>query len=319
VSSIKGNRPRYYRCVDCGGWHRRQRDGSVPPCSVATKQRAVDQIERLLAQAFGHGAQNAILKRAAERINTWAEYASWGSALRETYSGDDHILSRYIRADAEELRLLRAEGLRLRRNVESPGIGGHNWQLTDDEAALVVAHWPLVESEAQKIARKDTELHDRLTAIGRAELEKAVRRWDITREITFGAFVRKRIHGCMVNYLDRVWNRDAEPQGFADANGKRWFKGLTPVPRLAARLDAMLRPAAPPESRLIPGKQSQGKIEAALAKLNPRQRAVYRGRVLTKPPVSRATLARQLDIADVTQISRIEKQARRKMRGRDRP
>ena len=56
-------------------------------------------------------------------------------------------------------------------------------------------------------------------------------------------------------------------------------------------------------------------IEAALARLNPRQRTVYRGRVLTEPPLSRAAIARQLGIADVTQISRIEKQARRKMRG----
>ena len=185
--------------------------------------------------------------------------------------------------------------------------------MTADEAALVVAHWRLVESEARKIARKDTELYDRLTAIGRAELEKAVRRWDITQDVTFGAFVRKRIHGCMVNYLDRVWSREPKPKRFPYDNGKRWFKGMTPAPRLAAELDAMFRPSPPAESRLIPGKRSQDMIEAALAKLNARQQAVYRGMVLTKPPLSRAAMARQLGIADVTQISRILKQARRKM------
>jgi DNA-directed RNA polymerase sigma subunit (sigma70/sigma32) len=71
-------------------------------------------------------------------------------------------------------------------------------------------------------------------------------------------------------------------------------------------------PAPPPQSQLIPGKRSQDMIEAALAKLNPRQRAVYRGRVLTNPPLSRSAIARQLGIADPTQVSRIERQARRK-------
>ena len=54
-------------------------------------------------------------------------------------------------------------------------------------------------------------------------------------------------------------------------------------------------------------------IGKLVLKLNDRQQVVYRGRVLTDPPLSRAELARTLGIADVTQISRIERQAQRKM------
>ena len=54
-------------------------------------------------------------------------------------------------------------------------------------------------------------------------------------------------------------------------------------------------------------------LEAALEKLNPRQREVYRGRVLSDPPVPRSVLATRLGIKDERQIPRIEKQARQKM------
>jgi hypothetical protein len=50
-------------------------------------------------------------------------------------------------------------------------------------------------------------------------------------------------------------------------------------------------------------------LQRAIAKLNARQEAVYRGRVLTDPPVTRDRLARQLGIRDSTQISRIQRQA----------
>jgi DNA-directed RNA polymerase specialized sigma subunit len=54
-------------------------------------------------------------------------------------------------------------------------------------------------------------------------------------------------------------------------------------------------------------------LQRAIAKLNARQQAVYRGRVLTDPPVTRDRLARQLGIRDSTQISRIQRQAERKI------
>ncbi len=54
-------------------------------------------------------------------------------------------------------------------------------------------------------------------------------------------------------------------------------------------------------------------LKGPLAKLNARQRAVYRGTVLTDPPVSRFRLALELGIRDVTQISRIKRQAERKI------
>jgi hypothetical protein len=50
-----------------------------------------------------------------------------------------------------------------------------------------------------------------------------------------------------------------------------------------------------------------------MLKLNHRQRVVYQDMVLTDPPLSRAEIARKLNIADVTQISRIWRQAEAKM------
>jgi RNA polymerase sigma factor (sigma-70 family) len=285
-----------------------QSDSQVPPCATTVQRRAIDQIERLLAQAFGHGACDAILRRTAQRINDFAIRYGWGANLRERYSGKEHVLSPYIKDDLEK-----SNSLQKATDTQRPGMG-HNSQLTADDLALVVKHWPLVDSEAQKLARKDTELNDRLTAVGRIELEKQVRRWDRTRGVTFGAFVRERIHGCMVNYIDRVWNREPRRRSWADDQGKRWFEGMTRRPR--SRLRSMLADwlAPPPKSQLIPGKRSQEMAEAALAGLNPKQLAVYRGRVLTNPPLSRSDIARQLGIADPTQVSRIERQARRKMR-----
>jgi len=226
--------------------------------------------------AFGHGGRDRILKRAAERLNDWAANKTWGAGVRSRFTSAGHILSIYIAADLKRSDLLRAPE-------------GHNSQLTADEADLVLRHWPLVESEAQKIARRDGELYDRLTTIGRAELEKAVRRFDVTRGFTFGAFVRKRIRGSMLNYLERDWNREPSWADPADDQGKRWFRGMTR--KAGAGTQIPERPTGEPQSRLIPGKRSLDALEKALAKLNHRQRAVYRGRVLRKPPLSRAELA----------------------------
>jgi hypothetical protein len=54
-------------------------------------------------------------------------------------------------------------------------------------------------------------------------------------------------------------------------------------------------------------------LQRAIARLKPRQQAVYRARVLTDPPVPRDKLARQLGIRDPTQVSRILRQAERKV------
>jgi hypothetical protein len=55
-------------------------------------------------------------------------------------------------------------------------------------------------------------------------------------------------------------------------------------------------------------------IEQAVEEaLNYKQRIVYRGRVLSEPQVPVANLAKQLRIADVSQISRILKQAQAKV------
>ena len=110
------------------------------------------------------------------------------------------------------------------------------------------------------------------------------------------------------DYLDRDLNR--EPKERSGDEGKRWFRGMTRKPRLESLVAEWLAVTPEPKSYLIPGKRSLDALEEALAKLNPRQRTVYRGRVLQNPPLSRSALARELGITDLTQISRIEKQAR---------
>jgi hypothetical protein len=64
--------------------------------------------------------------------------------------------------------------------------------------------------------------------------------------------------------------------------------------------------------RLIAANRSA--MEAKLAKLNPKQRAVYRGRMISDPPVPAPELAKRLRIKDVSQIWRILKQAKLKMK-----
>ena len=222
-----------------------------------------------------------------------------GLSLRSDYASPGHILSRYLKA----------------ADLERPGRREPDKRpLTADECAEVLKYWPLVESEARKIARKDEELYDRLTTIGMDALESSARRWDGARGLTLGAFAELRVRGSMLNYLDRVLNREPKGQDPTDDEGKRWFRGMTRKPRLESFVAEWLAATPEPKSYLIPGKRSLDALEVALAKLNPRQRAVYRGRVLQNPPLSRAALARELGITDLTQISRIEKQARQKMK-----
>jgi DNA-directed RNA polymerase sigma subunit (sigma70/sigma32) len=73
------------------------------------------------------------------------------------------------------------------------------------------------------------------------------------------------------------------------------------------------RPDGVPTTRLISKGGVSQAIKAALARLNPKQRAVYIDRILTDPPVSYKELARQLKIKDDRQIRRILQQAQRKM------
>ena len=150
----------------------------------------------------------------------------------------------------------------------------------------MLKYWPLVKSEAQKIARKDEELYDKLTAMSMDELESSARRWDGARGFTLGAFAQQRIRGSMLNYLDRDLNREPKGKDPADDEGKRWFRGMTRKPRLESFVAEWLAATPEPKSYLIPGKRSRDALEVALAKLNPRQRAVYRGRVLQNPPLS---------------------------------
>ena len=97
--------------------------------------------------------------------------------------------------------------------------------------------------------------------------------------------------------------------GIRDRGAPKRHRASTGGYKEQAYISTSARPNG--KMRLIPSNPvSFGKaMERALQKLNRRQREVYRGRILSDPPVTRAVLAAKLGIRDERQIPRIEKQA----------
>src|SRR5262245_35042789 len=213
--------------------------------------------------------------------------------------------------------------------------------LTNEQARHVTSHLPLVRKYAGKIAKGNQALFTELEALGLNQLEALARTYDPTKGVTFGAYAQHRLRGAMLDYVTLNRNKTLSVGGINEVgivarekSGRR--AKATPsddVPLRKVPLtkgDAnQTRARANDSSALVlkylqdgggvryTRKQTKGgtiaEIERLLPRLNKRQQAVYRGRVLTDPPLSRAELAHQLGIEDVTQISRIQKQAESKM------
>jgi RNA polymerase sigma factor (sigma-70 family) len=309
-----------YECLDCGGRHDIPFGLSLvcPQLSADEgKKRATGRIDALLARAKGQYQKVAdnILEQLSIEIAYWAEYhPHWGK----------EIFSECLRNPVLKPFLTR----------DTPLPHGHNRHLPENARELIYKHLPLVrrlaKERATTVSSRGYEVNDTLFSdleeVGFRALEAAFEHFDPTRGITFGVFVRKRVAGAMDNYLARerirTINGNAISMGndFSVADDGRTaeppkrHRTSTGGYREPAYISDSVRPANSP-SRLIAANRSgfDQVMKAALEKLNPRQREVYRGRVLSDPPVPRSVLAAKLGIQDDRQIPRIEKQARLKM------
>jgi len=244
----------------------------------------------------------------------------WGHGILDEYRHHPELAS-FISAREETL-------LRDGDNVRPP----------PDAGEMIYNHLPLVRRLARD--RSTMVVDDRgfpaindslfsdLEGVGMQVLEDVVHRFDPTRGVTFGAFVRKRLAGAMDSWLSSgrveiasgTYDIALDGAPVADdrrtVNAPKRHRTGTGAYRETTYISTSVRPVRRPDgvrdARLI--RKSIGQdVEDALERLNPRQRAVYRGRVLSDPPVSRSILAATLGIRDERQVPRIEKQARRKM------
>lgn len=270
--------------------------------------KAIERIELQLTKACGQypGIEAAMHANAARIINdecgqplpSGDERSAWHRLwlkVREKYLAEGGDLAPYI---LEDDRRRKTE----QREESPPDL------LPAERAALVFDHLRLVRKYAAAISRQDDVLFSELEALGLGVLEDQAREYDPHRGVTFGAFVRLRLRGAMIDYV-RSHRPTPKPER---RNIGRRARNSTPRALVQRYLtEGAVRHFSVSGKPLPTG--DMGVINELLPKLNQKQRAVYRGRVLTSPPLSRATLARQLGIADETQISRIERQAHRKM------
>jgi hypothetical protein len=179
-----------------------------------------------------------------------------------------------------------------------PTRSGRKRELTEEESKLITDYLPLVRGLAVERASEinnlaggtslDHELLADLERVGLQVLEEVFRRWDPTRRVTFGAFVRKRVAGEMDNYLTRkrikTVNSDADaPKTHADArerwkseaHGTRAKGNRTSAGGRKVKSYAETGPKWHP-SRLIPRNPIPlgTALAEALAQLTPNQRAV---------------------------------------------
>jgi RNA polymerase sigma factor (sigma-70 family) len=311
-STISGR----YECLDCGGRHQLPGPGYPLICEslpqTEATRRAVGRIERFIAKARGQHAKIAaeILADASRDVVHFAQYyPAWGRGILDEYRRHP-MLEHHIAALENPPR-------RDRENAPPPNAG-----------KMISDHLPLVRKLAGQRALQDDSLFSDLENVGMRALEEAADRFDPTFGVTFGAFVQKRLAGAMdawltrerVVYVNNAYDMALERERVADERRslgaprrhRTSTGGYRETPYISTSVRPVRRPDGASTGRLI-SKSIRQDLEAALEKLNPRQREVYRGRVLSDPPVPRSLLATRLGIKDERQIPRIEKQARQKM------
>jgi RNA polymerase sigma factor (sigma-70 family) len=291
---------------------------------------AIDRIELRLAIACGQlpRTEEAMHRQIARIINDEYGYIadSHGSLwlkVREKYLQEGSVLAPYILADDQRREIEEAEA---QRALQPP--------LPAARAELVFNHLPLIRSLASSVAGQNDTLFSELELLGVAVLEEQARKFDPSRGVTFGAYARHRLRGAMIDYarshcgcsiavggpdeIEAVCRPKparrptSEPERSFVERDIRTPSHAKGNDYAAIVLQYLKAGGVVRHSRKQPP-ADMAAIEDALLKLNRRQQVVYRGRVLADPPLSRAILARQLGIADETQISRIERQAHRKM------
>jgi DNA-directed RNA polymerase specialized sigma subunit len=161
-----------------------------------------------------------------------------------------------------------------------------------------------------------------LERIGLEVLVEQVRRWNRTRGVTFGAFVKARVAGAMDNYLTRERIETVSPTGSSRADAReRWKSEATGTRAKGNRTSTGGRKVRsyaetpkPHPTRLVEANPdaSGAKLALALAQLTPKQRAVYEGRVLADPQVSLGELAARFKVTRPA-IVKLEKKARQRI------
>ena len=323
----------HWYCLYCGGPSRHYAPGQGE-AKVCPELRfedglalATDYVDRQLDLAhFDYpGIRSYVLMELAREIVGWDRY-QWGAWFRQRYKSHPRLGAPLEEALAERGKA----GVRRGRGV------------TASEAELVAKHLPLVNKLARIKSETIVDVSGRrafnddvwthLEALGLEVLEEEVKKFNPSYGVTFGAFVRTRLNGAMNNYLKRERIKtlsvgksyEGGLKAIADRLAREWKPVTGNAPKrhrsssggykAQSYIDSEITQRAD-ASHLIPADDlSLAKsVEDALARLNPRQRTVYIGRVLTDPPTPRAHLARELGIRDETKISRIARQAKARM------
>ena len=328
-------------CEACNCWHEKPTRGR-PACPNEVEREfkdAIKLIEYRLAYTFGQPSHVAdmILRDTALDL----ECGRWGAAVRDRYRNHPQ-LGEYTTRAVEYLVAVAAK-----RKAPPHGVS-----LSEVQAKLVRDHLPLVRSLAWQFAPSNALLREDLETHGVEKLTGLVRRYDVARGATFGAFAKPWLLGAMrERFGERVREIGVDDPEKIDAAIAVRTRKLPPKPkedrpmqrsRTDERLDGLFThdSAAAKGDLQLRGEANQRReelsnltarylagggaisrrtpaltedLKGAIARLNPRQQMVYRSRVLTDPPVPRDKIARQLRIRDSTQISRIQRQAERKI------
>lgn len=166
------------------------------------------------------------------------------------------------------------------------------------DPTLVTENLPLVRALARRmapIARPFLEVGD-LVSIGTEALLIASRRYDRSRNVAFGSFAYRRVHGAMVEGLGA-----AGPH----RRGQRRRRAGRPEPRrplpVACEYDdrrhalANRRELAAAMAQLIDDRRMAARLEAALGALDERERELVRRHYFDGVPVQ--DVARELGIS----------------------
>ena len=311
---------RCWRCLDCGELHDLPAAQKplvcprLPPDEA--RHRAMGYVEKKLAKSMGQPGDvaNEWQQWLALEIIEWRDnHPAWGDDFLKEYLGHKVLgpLLRELMADDDD------------EYEDAP-------PLSSAQKKLVIKYDPLLQSAARKRAKGDDALLAHLLQVGGRVFDEGIQKFDAARGVTFGAFIGKRLDGAMKDAVRalrpevRMGSEDEiKTLNKAEADRSRQSATSTAPKRhrtstggyeTTSYIDRESRRSSAQRPRLVTNRGSVGAdVEAALARLNERQRTVYVGRVLTDPPVPRTEIARKLAIEQESQILRIQKQAERKM------
>lgn len=315
-----------WACLDCGRNHRVPNVAELMVCPAWPLDRAQSEVDDYigfrLAQSCGQYPAirlNILYTLGTEMVRWQGRGIQWGADVCRSHLNTPGLGDALRAAMRDPLDDLPA---------------GHNShsRFNDDDREQIIRYLPLIRSYAASRAtsivnaRGDTWMDEgtfaQLEALGLRVLEDELRKcdddgnriFDPTQGVTFGAYVKKRLAGEMDNWLTRKRIRTVP---FNDLGpSKSLAEAVTGTRRQAMGPASATHPANEPAGgvRLLRGGETVGdSIKAALATLNPKQRIVWEGRECCDPPRTRPDLARELGIADPTQISRIHTQAKLKI------